>query len=68
MAGIALAVVYVAAVGFFAIGKAASMPGLDRLSWPEVIYGPAITVASTFLLLLGATKIEDLIRSRKGSS
>lgn len=65
--GITLAILYILAVGVLALLKAASEPPSDRLPWAEVIYGPAITVISCFLLFVGAIGIENLIKSGKGS-
>ena len=64
--GIAFAILYVVVVVGLALCKAASKPPTDRLPWAEVIYGPAITVISCFLLFLGAIGIEHLVRVRKG--
>jgi hypothetical protein len=63
--GITLAFLYVVVVGVLALWKAASNPPSDRLPWAEVVYGPAITVNSCFLLFLGAAGIEHLVRARR---
>jgi hypothetical protein len=63
---ITLAILYVVGVGILALLKATSKSASDRLPWAEVVYGPAITVISCFLLFLGAAGIERLIRARKG--
>jgi hypothetical protein len=64
--GIVLAILYVVVVGILSVCKASLLPTTDRLSWAEVIYGPAITVISCFILLLVAIGMEDLVTSRKG--
>lgn len=63
--GITFAMLYVVVVGVLAVVKVALKLPSDRLPWTEVIYGPAITVISCFLLFLGAIGIEHLIRTRK---
>jgi len=63
--GFALPVVYVVMVAGLALWKATSMPQSDRLSWAEVVYGPAITIVSYFLLFLAGIGIDHLISSRK---
>jgi|GEM_PF-1529399 len=65
--GIASGVCYIVGVGAFALWKASSAPQFDRLSWAEVFHGPAITVLSCFLLLMGTLWIEHPIRSDKGA-
>jgi hypothetical protein len=65
VSGISFAALYVVLVGIFALWKASSMPQSNRLSWAEVLYGPAITILSCFLLFLGAVGIEHLIKSGK---
>jgi hypothetical protein len=64
--GITLAILNVVGVGVLALWKATSMSASDRLPWAEVVYGPAITVISCFLLFLIAAGIERLIGARKG--
>jgi hypothetical protein len=59
--GIILAVLYFPMVGGLALLKATT-PLFAGLPWPEVIYGPALTFGSCFLLFFVACWIEHRIR------
>jgi uncharacterized protein (DUF302 family) len=62
-AAIAFIALYLVAVAVFAALKAATT-FCTTMTWPEVIYGPAITVISSFLLFYVAFRIECRIRDR----
>lgn len=62
-AALAFTALYIAVVAVLAALKAAT-PYLAMMSWPEVIYGPAITVISSALLGYAAFRIECRLRDR----
>jgi hypothetical protein len=59
---IALAVVYVAVVGILSLVKADFE--LEGMPWSEVVYGPAISTASIYVLCLGSIAMNHWTRSR----
>lgn len=59
--GIAFSMYYVAMVAILVLLKATLSPA-DGLSWTEVVYGPAITVGSCFLLVVVGLWVEHRIR------
>jgi hypothetical protein len=58
-----LALLYIAIVAVFSLLKAAT-PIFGAVPWAELIYGPAITIGSYFMLLIVALWIERLFRGR----
>jgi hypothetical protein len=42
----------------------ALLPRLLDIPWPEVFYGPALTVAAVFLIVMLASWLETSIRRR----
>ncbi|WP_165233874.1 hypothetical protein [Aquisphaera insulae] len=64
--GIGFAILYVVEVGGLALWKAAAMPQADRLPWAEVVYGPAIMIASCILLWSVGYLAEVRIRRHLG--
>jgi hypothetical protein len=59
--GFAFATFYVAFVGILALLKV-TMPAVIPVTWSEVIYGPALSVVSSYALITVGIWIEDRIR------
>jgi hypothetical protein len=60
---VASAVVYVALVAAFVALKATT-PRFGAVAWSEIVYGPAITVVCSFLLICAGARIECWFRNR----
>ena len=60
---IALSILYLVLVPVFAALKVTTSL-LRTISWPELVYGPAITIGCSFVLIHAAVWIECRIRKR----
>jgi len=58
---IGLAAWYAVGVGLCSVLKLI-VPLCSNVPWPEVFYGPAITVGSTVVLIVGVTWIVNCVR------
>lgn len=60
---VALAIFYPVAVASAATLKIIS-PRFNTAPWPEIVYGPAITIGFCFLLVCAGIRLECWIRDR----